>query len=175
MTDPETGAPVLNKRTGKPVMRQYMVSHDTPKTSASNRDVGVPAQVAEHLREHCRNHVGKGQDALIIPKSDGGVMMDTAFRSLMGRGKTRAGRKDVGPHDCRRFYCTLLVNTPGVTLEEARRLVGHEDLSQLMEYQRAASGYENRAATALDALIPAEPVKAAEPGAPGDDEEQDDD
>lgn len=148
------GEPVMNEKTGKQVMRQFMVSHDTPKTSASNRDVGVPAQVAAHLRDHVRDHMGKGPEALVIPTSTGEVMLDTGFRSLMSPGKTLAGRKDVGPHDCRRFYCTLLVNTPGVSLEEARRLVGHEDVSQLMEYQRAASGYATRAATAIDALIP---------------------
>lgn len=172
--DPENGEPVMNRRTRKQVMRQFMVSHDTPKTSASNRDVGVPARVAEHLRAHCREHVGKGPDALIIPRGDGEVMLDTAFRGLMAPGKARAGRDDVGPHDCRRFYCTLLVNTPGVTLEEARRLVGHEDVSQLMEYQRAATGYENRAATALDALVPEDAPTAVEPGAPGEAEDQDD-
>ncbi|MGO3035624.1 MAG: tyrosine-type recombinase/integrase [Corynebacterium variabile] len=173
--DPVTGEPVMNRRTGKQVMRQFMVSHDTPKTSASNRDVGVPARVAEHLRAHCREHVGKGPDALIIPRGDGEVMLDTAFRGLMAPGKARAGRDDVGPHDCRRFYCTLLVNTPGVTLEEARRLVGHEDVSQLMEYQRAATGYENRAATALDALVPVTAPTAVVPGAPGEAEDQDND
>ncbi|MGP5184945.1 tyrosine-type recombinase/integrase [Corynebacterium variabile] len=150
----DDGEPVMNKRTGKQVMRQFMVSHDTPKTSAANRDVGVPASVAARLRKHLREHVARGPDALIIPNARGGVMMDTAFRGLMAPGKAHAGRKDVGPHDLRRFYCTLLVNTPGVSLEEARRLVGHEDVSQLMNYQRASSGYESRAAAALNALIP---------------------
>lgn len=154
----DDGEPVMNKRTGKQVMRQFMVSHDTPKTSAANRDVGVPASVAARLRKHLREHVAKGPDALIIPNARGEVMMDTAFRGLMSPGKARAGRTDIGPHDCRRFYCTLLVNTPGVSLEEARRLVGHEDVSQLMEYQRASSGYESRAAAALNNMIDSTPT-----------------
>lgn len=74
--------------------------------------------------------------------------------------KKAAGRPDITPHDCRRFYGTQLVTEGRVSLEEARRLMGHETVEQLLDYQRAAAGYEKRAAAALDTLVP--PVKKAE-------------
>lgn len=139
--------------TGDEVRRQVMRSFDMPKTDAANRDLHVPARVAERLREHCREHVGPGAEALIVTTQQGKMMMDTSFRSRMVSAKRNAGRMDVTPHDCRRFYGTTLVNTPGVTLEEARLLMGHETTEQLMEYQRAQSGYQQRAAAGLDVLL----------------------
>lgn len=143
----------VNAATGDVTQRQVMHSYDTPKTDASNRDIHVPAQVAGRLREHCRKHVGPGAESLIVTTQNGEMMMDTSFRTRMTPAKRTAGRPDITPHDCRRFYGTTLVNTPGVTLEEARLLMGHETTEQLMEYQRAQSGYQQRAAAGLDALL----------------------
>ena len=79
--------------------------------------------------------------------------MDTSVRTLFDRAAKAAGRPDVTPHDCRRFYGTRLVASRAVSLEEARRLMGHETVEQLMEYQRVADGFGERAAAALDDLI----------------------
>lgn len=160
---------ILDPETGEMRNHQIMVSFDVPKTDAANRDVVVPPQVAGRLRDHCREYVDRGAESLVVSTATGKVMMDTSFRSRMTLGKRAAGREDVSPHDCRRFFGTMLV-TNGVELEEARRLMGHETVAQLLEYLRAASGYEKRAADVLDALMPTETV---EPGAPGDDEDQD--
>lgn len=141
--------------TGRVTRRQVMRSFDMPKTDAANRDLHVPLRVAKRLREHCRKHVGPGAESLIVTTQNGEMMMDTSFRTRLKPAKRTAGRPDVTPHDCRRFYGTTLVNTPGVTLEEARLLMGHETTEQLMEYQRAQSGYQRRAAAGLDALLSA--------------------
>lgn len=152
VTDEKTGEPVINETTGKPKTKQVMVVFDIPKTEAANRDVVVPSAVADRLREHCKKRVGKAPDSLVVTTKTGKMMMDTNFRSRLEMGKRAAGREDVTPHDARRFYGTMLV-TNGTPLEDARRLMGHETVAQLMEYQRAASGYEQRAASMLDRLI----------------------
>ena len=46
-----------------------------------------------------------------------------------------------------------------LSMEEARRLMGHETVEQLMEYQRAEVGYQQRAAAALAGIR-----RAAAPG-----------
>lgn len=138
--------------------RQVMVPFDTPKTEAGNRDIVLPGAVSNALREHCRNFVADGPEALIVTTTTGAAMLDTTFRNRFNPVKKAVGRPDISPHDCRRFYGTQLVTGGRVSLEEARRLMGHETVEQLLEYQRAADGYEKRAATALDGLVP--PVKA---------------
>lgn len=148
---PETGKPVMNPKTGKPKHTQRMIEFDTPKTNAASRDVVVSGPAADRLRAHARDHMKPGADALLCGKSDGTIMLDTSFREAMRRGKEAAGREDVSPHDLRRFFGTMLV-TNGVALEDARRLMGHERVEQLMEYQRAASGYGVAAASVLEKL-----------------------
>lgn len=132
--------------------KSQMVSFDTPKTAAGNRDVVVPAAVAARLRDHADKFMDKGADALVVTTQAGKQMMDTTFRERFKSAKAAACRDDVTPHDCRRFYGTMLV-TNGVDFESARRLMGHESVAQLMEYQRAASGYGASAAAVLDGLM----------------------
>ncbi|MFE1536843.1 tyrosine-type recombinase/integrase [Corynebacterium bovis] len=134
--------------------KQVMVSFDTPKTDAGNRDIVLPKTVSNALRTHCRNFVADGLEALIVTTTTGAAMLDTTFRNRFNPVKKAAGRPDISPHDCRRFYGTQLVTEGRVSLEEARRLMGHETVEQLLDYQRAATGYEKRAAAALDALVP---------------------
>ena len=133
--------------------RQGMVAFDTPKTDAGNRDVVVPPTVAAEVRDHLAEYVDSDSNALFVTTEKHTQMMDTTFRSRFKTAATAAGRPDVSPHDLRRFYGTMLVNNGGVSLEEARRLMGHETTAQLMEYQRASARYEQRAAASLDSLL----------------------
>ncbi|WP_161972230.1 tyrosine-type recombinase/integrase [Corynebacterium neomassiliense] len=151
VVDPVTGEQVVNPKTGRAKFTQRMVEFDTPKTAAANRDVVVSGPAADRLRAHAVEHMGPGEDALLCGKADGTIMLDTSFREAMHRGKVAAGREDVSPHDLRRFFGTMLV-TNGVALEDARRLMGHERVEQLMEYQRAASGFGVAAASVLERL-----------------------
>ncbi|MCS5478722.1 site-specific integrase [Corynebacterium sp. YIM 101645] len=141
---------VKDEATGK----QVLVVLNSPKTPAGNRDIQLPEKVAAELRAHVEEYVKPDKDALIITTSTGRQMMDTHFRQPFATAKGRAGRPEVTPHDCRRFYGTWLVNSGVVALEEARRLMGHETVEQLMEYQRSMKGFEKRAADAMNELIP---------------------
>ncbi|WBT08116.1 site-specific integrase [Corynebacterium sp. SCR221107] len=150
----------VQRMTDTVTKKQVMVSLSTPKTEAGNRDIVLPSSVSEALREHAREFMASGAEALVITTQTGAQMMDTNFRNRFNRAAELAGRPDITPHDCRRFYSTRLVSPDHesgrgapVSLEEARRLMGHETIEQLMEYQRAADGYENRAAEALEEAL----------------------
>ena len=140
---------VKDDETGKQVMEVM----GTPKTDAGNRDIVLPATVGKALRAHATEFMNDEDNALVITTQTGKQMMDTNFRNRFKTAAELADRPDITPHDCRRFYGTLLVNRGGVSLEEARRLMGHETVEQLMEYQRAARGFERRAATQLEAMM----------------------
>lgn len=132
---------------GKAVFRSF----DTPKTSAANRDVVVSGVTAERLRAHVRRFAAPGPDGFLVVSKFGKRLTDKGFRPGLATGLKAAGRSDCSPHKFRSFFGTMLV-TNGVPLEEARRLIGHETVQQLMDYQRAASGYEGRAAESLARL-----------------------
>lgn len=53
---------ITDEETGK----QVMISLETPKTDAGNRDIVLPNTVGEALKEHLKKEVGGGQEALII-------------------------------------------------------------------------------------------------------------
>ncbi|MEJ6012999.1 tyrosine-type recombinase/integrase [Corynebacterium sp. H127] len=133
--------------------KQVLLVMDTPKTDAGNRDIVVPASKAAVVRAHLKTYVGKRQNDLFITKEDGSQMKDTEFRKDFAPVKEAAGRPDITPHDLRRFFGTMLVNHSGISLEEARRIMGHEKIEQLMEYQRASANYEHKAAANLDKFI----------------------
>lgn len=143
IADPETG-------------KQVMISLDTPKSNAGSRDIPLPGAVGELVREHAAEYMADGPDALVVTTRTGTRMFDTGFRNRWNTIAEKAGRPDITPHDCRRFYGTMLVDKGRVSLEEARRLMGHERVDQLMEYQRALDGYGERAAEALNELIAGE-------------------
>lgn len=154
ITDPDTN-------------KQVMITIDTPKTDTGYRSLVLPAAVAESLRVHMREFMDSGADALVVTTQAGAQMLDTNFRNRFNTIAKNAGRPDITSHDCRRFFGTRLVSPDAetgkgapVSLEEARRLMGHETVEQLMEYQRVASGFEARAAGALNSLI--EPTPAPE-------------
>lgn len=141
------------RRMNPETKKQAMFSEATPKTDAGNRDVPLPNSLAAELRQHCSEFVAPGDDALIVTTKTGARMMDTTFRNWLLPAKNAAGRSDISPHDFRRFYGTMLVTRGNVSLEEARRLMGHETVAQLLDYQRAADGYGDRAADALEDLM----------------------
>ena len=136
-----------------------------PKTEAGRRDVLAPEWVADVIRKHVEDAGKVDPEALIISRKNGGQFTQNNFRThYFNPAKTAAGRgADSSVHSCRRFYGTQLVRLVmqgALSMEEARRLMGHETTAQLMEYQRAEVGYQQRAADSLNLLRP-------QPGAPG--------
>ncbi|MCT2250970.1 site-specific integrase [Corynebacterium sanguinis] len=135
---------------------KVVVINDSPKSTAGRRDVVVPAEVADAIRAHLTEANKVDPDALIVSRTNGHQFTQHGFRDRYFKvAKDRAGRSETSPHSCRRFYGTQLVRLVMVgelSIEEARRLMGHETVEQLMEYQRAEAGYQRRAARALSGL-----------------------
>lgn len=133
------------------------IIEDTPKTAAGRRSIVVPTRVANAVREHLKT-TGKlfNPEALVVSRHNGNQFTQGNFRDHYFKPAAKAAdRPDITPHDTRRFYGTNLVKLVmggALSMEEARRLMGHETTEQLMEYMRAEVGYQERAAAALNQL-----------------------
>ena len=147
----------------KPGGGKQTVINSTPKSAAAVRDVVVPADIADAIRDHLTEAGKTDPEALVVSRKNGRQFTQHGYRDKYFKAaKEHAGRVDTSPHSCRRFYGTQLVRlvmAGQLSMEEARRLMGHETVEQLMEYQRAEVGYQQRAAAALAGIR-----RAAAPG-----------
>lgn len=154
------------QRVKDPVTKKItMLSLPTPKTSAGERKVTLPPTIGKAVLEHLNTYVDDDDpEALLFTTTRGSRYMDTHFRNRFKLAAKAAGRPDITPHDMRRAYGTMLVNpvkddngnviAPApASLEAARQLMGHETTEQVLEYQRAGSGFEHAAATTLEKLM----------------------
>lgn len=135
--------------------------NDVPKTDAALRDVNAPAWVADAIRKHLKDMGKTSPDDLVVSRKNGNQFTEGNFRdNYFNPAKRLAGRgEDSTVYSCRRFYGTQLVRlvmAGMLSMEEARRLMGHATTQQLMEYMRAEAGYQQRAAAALNELRPKE-------------------
>lgn len=133
--------------------------NDVPKTDAALRDVHAPVWVADAIRKHLKDMGKTSPDDLVVSRKNGNQFSQGNFRDrYFNPAKRAAGRgEDSTEYSCRHFYGTQLVRlvmAGMLSLEEARRLMGHETTQQLMEYMRAEAGYQQRAAAALNELQP---------------------
>lgn len=140
---------IKDEATGK----QVMVSFDTPKTEAGNRDIDLPAKVSARVRQHLDQFVGKDLDAWLITTATGKRYMDTSFRSRFKTAAKLAGRPDVGLHDMRRYYATTLYRSEGIRPETIRELMGHTTDAQVQAYLRAEADFKKVAADKLNDLL----------------------
>lgn len=146
---------------------KVVVINDSPKSVAGRREIQVDGKTADAIRKHLKEAGKASPDALLVSRSNGNQFTQHGFRDrYFLEAKRHAGRPETSPHSCRRFYGTQLVRlvmAGRLSMEEARRLMGHETVEQLMEYQRAEVGYQQRAADALGkmraASTPKEEVK----------------
>ncbi|WP_165164880.1 tyrosine-type recombinase/integrase [Corynebacterium qintianiae] len=128
-----------------------------PKTPAAIRAITLDLATSEAIREHLTEH-GKtsNPEALIVSRKSGAQFTQGNYRdNYFNPAKRTIGRPDITPHSTRRYYGTKLVTfalAGQFSLEDARRLIGHETTEQLMEYMRAQSDYKDRAASAFTAL-----------------------
>lgn len=153
------------QRVKDPVTKKItMISLPTPKTSAGERHITLPPTTGKAVLGHLKAYVDDDPEALLFTTTRGSRYVDTHFRNRFKLAAKAAGRPDITPHDMRRAYGTMLVNpvkdkdgnviAPApATLEAARQLMGHETTEQVLEYQRAGSGFEHAAATTLEKLM----------------------
>jgi len=115
---------------GKPVV-------GPPKSEAGVRGVHIPPHLLPAIKEHLREHVGKGRDALLFPARGGGYMRPASLYRVWYPAREAAGRPDLHFHDLRHTGATLAAQT-GATLAELMQRLGHSTPSAAMRYQHAA-------------------------------------
>ena len=158
----------LNLRTGIIHVRRAVVRVDgqaiigTPKSDAGTRDIAIPPHLMPLIKQHLKDHVGPGKDALLFPGADGGHLNPS---TLYGRKPTKkspgygfyaaraaADRPDLRWHDLRHTGAVLAAST-GATLAELMGRLGHSTPGAALRYQHAAQGRDIEIAKRLSALV----------------------
>jgi integrase len=125
-----------------------------PKSEAGIRDVPIPPDILDAIREHQRLHAADGANGLMFPGGNGGHLSPSAFygkATKVRRGspatkgwgwyeaRRLADREDLRFHDLRHGALTEAARH-GATLAELMAFGGHSTNEAAMRYQQAASG-----------------------------------
>lgn len=122
-----------------------MKYQDTPKTSASHRTIPVFKKFHQDIIEHLAT-IGDSPDAFICTTGSGKIILDTSYRSVLHRAKTRAGITErISPHYGRVWLITTLVEQ-GMTIPAIGELLGQVDLKTITEiYMRTSDARRQEA------------------------------
>lgn len=145
----------------------YM-NFQAPKTEAGFRQVPI-LEIHSHLvEEHFRKHLprstttvqtseGDREVRLLTTTDTGRPIMDTSYRSVLGRVKEATGvSKKIGPHSGRRWCITRLAEV-GATPKEIGKFLGQRDLDTILDvYMKAREARVTTLMRAVsDTLAPA--------------------
>lgn len=134
------------------VPEKGMIRKDRPKTEAGNRDTEIFPAFHEDLRYHLEHFVGDDPDALLFTTSTGSIVMDTSYRSILKRAKTRAGYDDVRltPHYGRNWLITTLAEA-NMPIPAIGEYLGQRDLRTITEiYMRATEDKKSSVLAAVN-------------------------
>ena len=122
-----------------------MKYQDTPKTSASHRTIPVFKKFHQDIIDHLAT-IGDSPDAFICTTGSGKIILDTSYRSVLHRAKTRAGITErISPHYGRVWLITTLVEQ-GMTIPAIGELLGQVDLKTITEiYLRTSNARRQEA------------------------------
>jgi len=122
-----------------------MKYQDTPKTSASHRTIPVFKKFHQDIIDHLAT-IGDSPDAFICTTGSGKIILDTSYRSVLHRAKTRAGITErISPHYGRVWLITTLVEQ-GMTIPAIGELLGQVDLKTITEiYMRTSNARRQEA------------------------------
>ncbi len=144
---------VIRVRRGVVRSRSAGVIAKAPKSEAGIRDVPIPPDIIEEVREHEKHHSASGPQGLIFPGRNAEHLSPSAFygkvsKKRRGKPDTKgwgwyearrlAGREDLRFHDLRHGALTEAARH-GATLAELMALGGHSTSQAAMRYQQAAS------------------------------------
>jgi integrase len=136
-----------------------------PKTEAGKRKVNIPPHLLPMVKDHVRDHVSIGDDALVFPSSRDSrkhLSPSTLYKSYYPARKA-AGRPDLRFHDLRHTGAVLAAST-GATLAELMARLGHSTAGAALRYQHAAQERDKVIAKALSALATVTPIRKEETG-----------
>ncbi len=122
-----------------------MKYQDTPKTSASHRTIPVFKKFHQDIIDLLAP-IGDSPDAFICTTGSGKIILDTSYRSVLHRAKTRAGITErISPHYGRVWLITTLVEQ-GMTIPAIGELLGQVDLKTITEiYMRTSNARRQEA------------------------------
>lgn len=137
-----------------PVTKKHrMVTVNTPKSEAGEREIILPRKIAIKARAHLKQFVGEEADSFVFTNNKE-QRLNTRSATLYFKDAAKAaGRPEITTHRLRNYYATKIVNGGEVTLEEAKRLLGHSSIEQTLKYQVPNEDYREAAASYLDGLI----------------------
>lgn len=109
-----------------------------PKTANSVRDVKIPPQLIQPLRDFLDDHVEDGDDAWLFHgvRDHTQPVHPNTIRTHFDHARRKAGRPDLRFHDLRHSALTWLA-AEGATLKELMESAGHSDLNAAIRYQHA--------------------------------------
>ncbi|MGO0578128.1 tyrosine-type recombinase/integrase [Ornithinimicrobium panacihumi] len=128
----------------------------TPKSDAGVRDVAMPPQVVDALREHMATSIAGGREGLLFPAADGvSHLAPSTLYGVFYPARQAIGRPDLRWHDLRHTGAVLAAQVGATTAELMGRL-GHSSPGMAMRYQHTAKGRDAAIAAALGRLSSAE-------------------
>jgi integrase len=124
----------------------------TPKSAAGVRDVAIPPHLVPMLKDHIKQHAGRGVEGLVFPAATGKKHLapSTLYKPYK-RARKAAGRPDLRWHDLRHTGAVLAAST-GATLSELMARLGHSTPSAAMLYQHASQARDHQIAAALSEI-----------------------
>lgn len=112
---------------------------DSPKTEAGARDVAIPPHIVSMLKDHLREHVPFGRDALLFPAVSGRHLAPSTLYRVFYPAREAAGRPDLRWHDLRHTGAVLAAQS-GATLAELMGRLGHTTPAAALRYQHVSEG-----------------------------------
>jgi integrase len=115
-----------------------------PKSPAANRDVQVPARIAEVLAEHIATH-GLGDNGLIFHGPSGGPWATSTLANFWHEAIDGLGLSERhGVHQLRHHHASLLLSQ-GINIAAVSRRLGHSNVTTtLRSYSWVMAGDEAR-------------------------------
>ena len=123
-----------------------------PKTDAGYRDVPIMSKDVPYFLDHLEKFVdgktttvrtadGTKEVQLFTKTSSGTILMDTSYRSVLGRVKKAVGvHPEINPHTGRNWLITRLAEQ-GAHLKEIGHLLGQSDMDTILEvYMKVRAG-----------------------------------
>jgi integrase len=127
------------------------VTTDRPKTIAGVRDVAIPPHLMPMVAHHLELYVGKSQDALLFPDSEGRNRRPYDFARPWHSARSAAGRDDLKFHHLRHAGAVLAAQSEA-TLADLMGRLGHTTPAMAMIYQHTAADRDRRIADRLSQI-----------------------
>jgi integrase len=122
-----------------------------PKTAAGKRDVTIPPNVLDAVRNHLIDLTGPDADALLFPGVNGGHLNQSTFTRWFYPAREAIGRPALRFHDLRHTGAVLFAQT-GATVADLMGRLGHTTPAAAMRYQHTSAERDRKLAERMAEL-----------------------